>query len=80
MDLKNRIKDEFGSQYQFSKQNNIPQANVSYWCNRDWLDLTRKTRKKILALLGETKTFYCQLEGCETQCGNCIPIEKQMNK
>jgi len=47
MDLKKEIERKYGTRYKFAKEKEISPQLVSYWCNKEWLQLGYKTRERI---------------------------------
>lgn len=56
--LKDYIKDNYKSMYNFSLVSNVPYSKVSYWCNKEWVSLTLTTRKKIVKELNHINKQY----------------------
>jgi len=51
MNLRETILKDYKSIYDFSKKKNLQNQKVYYWCNKNWEELTFKTRNKIIELL-----------------------------
>ena len=53
MNLKQYLKDNYGSQYKFCIEKGLQPSKVNYWCSKDWERLNYTTRQKIKQLLNK---------------------------
>ena len=57
MDLKQHIKENYGSQTAFAKMHDKKIATVNYWCNTEWKKLNYSKRVDICKLLNLEMDF-----------------------